>query len=52
MKLLELSDDEVVIMFKTIITGKQQRGCKKLAKKLIKFVNELKKEIEQKSCKS
>lgn len=46
MKLLELSNDEVFIMFKTIITGKPQRGCKKLAKKLIKFINELKKEVK------
>ena len=46
MKLLELSDDEIVIMSKTIITGKPQRGCKKLAKKLIKFINELKKEVK------
>lgn len=45
MKQLDLTENEWMLMMKTIITGKQQRGSKKLAKKLIQQVAEIKKEI-------
>lgn len=46
MKIIDLSNEEVIVMFKTIIYGKPQRGSKKLAKKLIKFIDEFKKESQ------
>lgn len=46
MKQLDLTENEWMLVLKIIITGKPQRGSKKLAKKLIQQVAEIKKEIE------
>ena len=45
MKRIDLTEDEWMLVLKKIITGKAQRGSKKLAKKLIQQVAEIKKEI-------
>lgn len=45
MKQIDLTCDEWLLILKTFILGKPVRGSKKLCKKLIKQVEEIKKEI-------